>query len=187
MPDAAADPWRLFFAIPMPLDDANRLADALAPYVAAYPAARWQRPDAFHVTVRFLGATPADRVPALVEMARGCAETAVAFRMSTGPGDGLLRGRGSVAWCRIVDGEPESSRISACLAGDRGDGSTNVSAMPAHITVARRVDAGLISALRDQALGRLGVDWTADRLVLYRSHTGTPAGSTYEVLAEMPL
>ena len=187
MPDAAVASWRLFFAIPMPLDDANRLADALAPYVAAYPAARWQRPDAFHVTVRFLGATPSDRVPALVEMARACAQTAVGFRMSTGSGDGLLRGRGSVAWCRIVDGERESSRISACLAGDRSDGTTNASPMPPHITVARRVDADLISALRSEALGRLGIDWTADRLVLYRSHTGTSAGSTYEVLAEMPL
>ena len=139
------------------------------------------------MTVRFLGATPPERVPGLMDVARRCAHVAAPFRMSTGSGDGVLRGRGSVAWCRIVTGEHESSEITACLTNALAAGKPGVSPAPPHLTVARRVDAALVEALRGQTLGRLDIDWTADRVVLYRSHTGTAAGSSYEPLAEARL
>lgn len=181
------EPWRLFFAIPMPADAAARLGRALQPYASAFPSARWQRPDALHVTVWFLGATPPDDVPRLVDIGRGCVAGVAPFRMSVGAGDGLLRGRGSVAWCAVVEGGGEASSIARCLAEAlMGERPARESAPP-HLTVARHVDAALISALRGEALGRLDTGWLADRVVLYRSHTGTPAGSAYELLAEVPL
>ena len=187
VPDDRAEPWRLFFAIPMPPADALRLVDALEPYAAAFPSARWQRPDAYHVTVWFLGATPPDRVPGLVDLAQRCTEGGVPFRMSTGSGDGLLRGTGSVAWCRIVQGEHAASRVSGCLVDDPVSGPPGAPPAPPHLTVARRVDAALIEALRSESLGPLTIEWMAASVVLYRSHTGTLAGSSYEPLAEIAL
>jgi 2'-5' RNA ligase len=57
----------------------------------------------------------------------------------------------------------------------------------AHLTVARRASPELIEALRHETEGPTRATWTADRVVLYRSHTGTPAGSRYEPLAEVRL
>jgi 2'-5' RNA ligase len=55
------------------------------------------------------------------------------------------------------------------------------------VTIARRADRELIDALASRTLGDIVVEWQVDRVVLYRSHTGTPAGSSYEPLAEVRL
>ena len=43
------------------------------------------------------------------------------------------------------------------------------------------MDERLIVALRDEQFGHLGVGWSADSIVLYRSHLGQ-TGSSYEAL-----
>jgi 2'-5' RNA ligase len=63
---------RTFFALEIG-DEARRAAAALVERLRADPgcaAVRWGRPEAFHVTLRFLGPTPEERVPALVEAVR---------------------------------------------------------------------------------------------------------------------
>ena len=50
-----------------------------------------------------------------------------------------------------------------------------------HVTLVRRVDEDLISALRSERHGPLGVAWLAEHVVIHRSHLG-PEGSTYETL-----
>ena len=60
---------RTFFAMELG-DDARRVAADVAERLTAEPggdAVRWTRPEAYHVTLRFVGRTPVDRV---VEMAR---------------------------------------------------------------------------------------------------------------------
>lgn len=66
MPD---DVLRTFFAVEIG-DAARREARAVAERLAAEPggdAVRWTRPEAYHVTLRFLGRTPRDRA---ADMAR---------------------------------------------------------------------------------------------------------------------
>jgi 2'-5' RNA ligase len=69
---ARDDVLRIFFAIEIG-DAARRAAGAVAERLAAAPggeAVRWVRPEAYHVTLRFLGTTPLDRVAGLVAAAQ---------------------------------------------------------------------------------------------------------------------
>ena len=63
---------RTFFAIEIG-EEARRAAAELVERLRTDPGCdgvRWTRPEAFHVTLRFLGPTPDERVPALVEAVR---------------------------------------------------------------------------------------------------------------------
>lgn len=67
-----ADSQRLFFGVE-PGDAARWEAAALAGRLAQgnrADAVRWVRPESYHVTLRFLGDTPAERVPDLIAHAR---------------------------------------------------------------------------------------------------------------------
>jgi RNA 2',3'-cyclic 3'-phosphodiesterase len=186
--DAGSRPWRLFIAIPMPETVSRRLDAQLGAYRGAFPDARWQRPDAFHVTLRFLGETDPGSVGGWTDRMARCAEGRRPFLMATARGDGVVRRSGGVAWLRIDDGSTAAAALSWCLFDDPAHGTARPgSPAPPHLTVARRVDQTLIDALAGTTLGDPRVEWTADRLVLYRSHTGTPAGSRYVPLAEVLL
>jgi RNA 2',3'-cyclic 3'-phosphodiesterase len=190
-PSSLERPWRLFIALPMPSDVAGRLEAALAPYREAFPGARWQRPDAFHVTLRFLGSTPPERVDALTLGMARCGATASSFRLATDGSDGIVRRSGGVAWLRIGTGGAQVGHLARCLFEDAIADDPRVpdrgSAPAPHVTIARRADRALIDALGRRSLGDVSAGWLADRVVLYRSHTGTPAGSSYEPLAEVRL
>lgn len=165
---------------------AARLDAILRPYAIEFPAARWQQPDAFHVTLRFLGSTPPEHVDGLVEMMRTCARGRVAIPMSTGRGAGTVRRSGGVCWLRIDRGREQASDLAGCLGGGSRVNAAQSGPQP-HLTVARSAGAPLIDALARATLGEPAVEWQADRMVLYRSHTSTPVGSAYEELASVPL
>jgi 2'-5' RNA ligase len=63
---------RLFVAIELPDDLKRALEDAIATLkrAGAEEGLRWVRPEGIHLTLKFLGATPPDRVPAIVEALR---------------------------------------------------------------------------------------------------------------------
>ena len=65
MPDAK--PLRLFVAVELPDNVKRALEDAIAALkrAGADESLRWVRPDGIHLTLKFLGATPPDRVPAI--------------------------------------------------------------------------------------------------------------------------
>ncbi len=58
---------RAFIAIDLPADVKAALGDVAAALAAGVPrgAVRWVRPEQIHLTLRFLGDTPIDRLPAL--------------------------------------------------------------------------------------------------------------------------
>ncbi len=70
MPDAK--PLRLFVAVELPDDVRRALEDAITSLksVGAGEGLRWVRPDGIHLTLKFLGATPPDRLPAIVDALR---------------------------------------------------------------------------------------------------------------------
>lgn len=187
-PDTAAR-WRLFVALPVPGPSAAAIHAGLAPYRAAFPEARWIDPAGYHVTLRFLGAMDPRIVESLAAVVRDCGGTGRPFQVAVGRGGGA-HGRSEVAWLDLLDG-----RAQVVALADRLDGLLPVAvraglppSRPApHLTVARRAPRALAEALRDARLAAIRVPWTADRLALFRSHTGTPAGSRYEALAEARL
>jgi 2'-5' RNA ligase len=161
----------------------------LAPYRGAFADARWLRPELLHVTVRFLGWLPEAVVPDLARSVSEAARLASAIDLATGPGGG--NGRGGVAWLGMTTGGSAVRRLCGIL--DERLPAPALAAIDrrvppsAHVTVARRTSRELVDALRAQTLGATTLAWTADRLVLFRSFTGTPDGSRYEPLVEARL
>ncbi len=181
--------WRLFIALPVPAASAAAIHAGLATCRAAFPDARWIDPGWYHVTLRFLGSLDAGIVDRLADVAHDCAGGSQPFEVATGRGGGA-RGRSEVAWLELLDG-----RAKVVALADRLDGllppevraGLRPSRPAPHLTVARRAPRALGEALRDERLGAIRVPWTVDRLALFRSHTGTPAGSRYEALTEAQL
>ncbi len=62
-------PLRLFVAVELSGDVKRALDEAIAALkgAGATEGLRWVRPDGIHLTLKFLGATPPDRVPAIVD------------------------------------------------------------------------------------------------------------------------
>src|ERR1700723_1069062 len=54
---------RLFIALDLPAELREAIERATAPLRNEAPGARWSKPEALHVTLKFLGETTADRVP----------------------------------------------------------------------------------------------------------------------------
>jgi 2'-5' RNA ligase len=178
--------WRLFIALPVPRGAARSIATSLAGVAAAFPAARWIDPSRYHVTLRFLGPVDPARVDALAAALEACAESSRPFGISA-TGGGGTGGRSAAAWLELDDGRAAvmalADRLDELLPADIRAGLRPGRPAP-HLTVARRASAELIRALRDGAPAPTPVTWTADAVVLFRSHTGTPAGSSYEPIAQ---
>jgi 2'-5' RNA ligase len=187
------DGYRLFIAVPVPpaaLDACRALIDG----VRAGPAgrgARWVRTDNLHVTLRFLGATPPDRVAPVTAAIHDATAGRPVFRVRlAGAGAFPSPARPRALWIGITEGAADLAAISAAL----GAALTALGWPPderpfrPHLTVARTDAApiaagtGAAMALTDAAAG-WGTSFDADRVVLFRSQlrAGPPV---YEPLAE---
>ena len=184
---------RLFVAVPLPdaareaisgvVDRVRRRLDEVDAVSAANGGApggrvRWVRMDGLHITLRFLGGTAEDRLGEL-----GPAVDAAAWAVS--PFDVLLDGGGAfpvpgrprALWLGIVDGAAELGGLAAGLEDALAEVGIPRDDRPfrPHLTVARTdgVRTGPLAARELEAAARgLGLRFTADRLVLYRSHLG---------------
>jgi 2'-5' RNA ligase len=150
---------------------------------------RWVGPDALHLTLRFLGSTPEDRV------ASAAAAVAEASGV-TGPFEVLLAGSGAfpgasaprALWLGIDAGGPELAALARAL--DTALASRGWPSDPrpfrAHLTLARCEDPGVgraaAAAVAEAAAGfRAG--WRAGCLVLFESQLGR-GPARYRVVAE---
>jgi len=187
---------RLFFAVPVP-DEARGRVGELMEHVQqgvgdGRARIRWVRVDGLHLTLRFLGPTPATMLEPLQagadELARS--ETPFDVRLSGGGAfPSLARPRS--LWIGVREG---ADRLAALA-----DGLTNTAAecglfldtrpFAAHLTIARtdgvRLAPVAAHALEAAADG-LDVGFTVDRIVLFRSILGG-GPARYEALHEAPL
>ena len=180
-------------ALPVPHRVASALRSRLAPVRVASPDVRWLTGDQLHLTLAFVGAMPADRLPALEAALADVAAVTAPFEIRLGrAGRFGGRGRQEVAWLGLVEGHAACVALAdrvmaACravgLLEAPADGRPDPVARP-HLTVARRATPGLPAAI-EAALGTRALGWTADELVLYRSHLGPPR-VRYEALARLP-
>jgi RNA 2',3'-cyclic 3'-phosphodiesterase len=185
--------WRLFIAAPLAGEAAARLWQQLAALRRHHPAARWTDPEQLHATLIFLGQTLAGEVPRLESVLSATAARwrpfAADVRGSGGRIDGRPaaesgRRRGGVAWLNVGSGRQDLTSLALDLDRALGGGSAEGGPRP-HVTVSRRVDQALLDDLATEA-SRLRLEWTVERIVLYRSHTG-PGGSRYEELTSARL
>jgi RNA 2',3'-cyclic 3'-phosphodiesterase len=93
---------RLFVAIELPgevREALNRLQHELQRQ--GLEKLRWVRPDGIHLTLKFLGATPAETVPAIEEALRVAVEDTVPHRLALGKLGTFGGGRPRVLWVAL--------------------------------------------------------------------------------------
>ncbi|MBN1963292.1 MAG: RNA 2',3'-cyclic phosphodiesterase [Anaerolineae bacterium] len=191
------DPLRLFIALELPPAVRDALAaaqDQLQPQVPPR-AVRWTQPEGIHLTLKFLGDTPAARVDsigaALVEAVTGHA--ALALRAGTlGCFPNTERPR--VLWIGLSGDLDRLSVLQAAVEralGPLGFPRENRPFSP-HLTLGRvrreasRQDVQALGAL--VARSRVGTvaTWTADAVSLMQSDLH-PDGARYTCLRRVPL
>jgi 2'-5' RNA ligase len=188
------DTARLFLAVP--LDEAVRsaLLDAGARLKPALPRGRWCGRDALHLTLRFFGTLPLDRVED-VDLA---VRLAIGGRMTL---DLRIQGIGGfprleaprVLWAGVTDGAPRLVELAGALNsafGEAGLGMEERAFVP-HVTLARfKRRVHLDPATVERALpGAQNHDFgvsACETLALYSSEL-TPDGPLYTRVAHWTL
>jgi 2'-5' RNA ligase len=85
----------LFVAVELPDDLKRALDDAISALKRAgvNDGLRWVRPEGIHLTLKFLGATPADRVPAIIDALRAQLRGAAPFTLQPAGFDAFHGGK----------------------------------------------------------------------------------------------
>jgi 2'-5' RNA ligase len=177
---------RLFVAFEVPEAQKDSVEKAVA--ALAVPGARWTFRESWHVTLKFLGATPEERlaeVTGIVEQAASASEPAQTRLTGLGAFPGVRRAR--VLWVGLDD----PGGVLAGLARALEEGFVP-HGFPAerrpwtpHLTVARlKVPAAV--ALEPDRAGLDEQPFEVGEMVLFRSHLRA-AGATYEALERFRL
>ncbi|MEA2451945.1 MAG: 2,3-cyclic 3-phosphodiesterase [Actinomycetota bacterium] len=180
---------RLFVAATIP-DDRLRLLDALVdPLRTKLVNARWTAVDNQHLTLKFLGSTPVDRLDAVIQtttmVAHGHPRAELRFtELGAFPSQSRIR----VLWMGVDDPAEALSTIARDL--DRafeplGFPSEGRPYTP-HLTLARfKLPVPLKSGF--PVVDTTGIDpFSVDELTLFRSYL-SPKRARYEVLQTFPL
>lgn len=190
-------PHRLFVAVPVP-PETRAAASALVDPIRATSfgrGVRWAHLDTLHVTLRFLGDTAPDRVSdvatAMTDAIAG--RDAFVIRLA-GAGSFPQSGRKIRAlWLGIDRGAVElASLVDALVAPLAALGwPRDERPFRPHLTVARSDatpirDAALTAQALEAAAEAWSTEFTADRVVLYRSHLGG-GPPRHEPVAEVAL
>jgi RNA 2',3'-cyclic 3'-phosphodiesterase len=179
--DASNGVPRLFVGVP--LDEAARAAvqDLVASVRATEPdgrGVRWVRLEGLHVTLRFLGPTPEDRIEAAAAAVQMAAAGFEPFHIRlAGAGAFPSSGRPRTLWLAITDGAASLAGLAQALGGALAGAGWPREERPfrAHLTLARAdgVRAGPATAAALAAAAKeLAVPSAVDRIVLYETITG---------------
>jgi 2'-5' RNA ligase len=182
---------RLFVAIPLPTEIADRAAACLPP---ALPAIRPVRPELMHITLAFLGWLADERLDAASEAVRAAAVGRGPFELTLDhAGRFPASGRPRAVWLGVGDGEAELIALAEATAAElrRRSFTLEDRRFAPHLTLARvqrevsgaeaRTIAGAVEALTIPEL-RIAVD----RIAVVESRL-SPKGPRYTTRAEIPL
>jgi 2'-5' RNA ligase len=193
----SANKVRAFLAADMPSEvreNVARIQDQLRSTIGSNPV-RWVRPDAVHLTLRFLGDIPEPRIAPIVEALGPVARSSAPIVLALGePGAFPNRQRARVLWVGVQDPTSELRVLAGrleetlqTLGFPRED-----RAFRAHLTLGRVRDGsgrtelqGIEKALQEFAPSE-GASWSLQTLTLHRSIL-KPDGPTYSVLGRLIL
>jgi 2'-5' RNA ligase len=173
---------RLFIAVPLPPDAVADCA-ALIDGVRSGPLGRvprWVQVPNLHLTVRFLGATPAERVQAVAAAVDAALDGIRAFDVElAGAGAFPDARRPRTLWLGIRRGAGELGAMARALDGALAPLGWPPEDRPyrPHLTVARldaapRADGAAIAQALDAAANGWHTAFVAREAVLFRSHMG---------------
>ena len=172
---------RLFVAVP--LDESARsavaaLVDTIRAGEPAGRGVRWVRLDGLHLTLRFLGPTPEERVADLAAAVERTAAASAPFHIRIhGAASFPPVGRPRTLWLDIDEGTDELASLAASLDDELAAAGWERERRPfrAHLTLARadgvRAGPATVAALR-AAAAEIEIESPISRLVLFESITG---------------
>jgi 2'-5' RNA ligase len=186
---------RLFVAIPLPKEVCARLAQVQPSFATHVPVLRWVAPENLHFTVKFLGDTPLERIPAVLKALQEAAKGVAPFTIRV-KGCSLIvdRGRARMLWAH-ANGDLDALRELARRTDDRlgrlGFPREKRSWKP-HVTLARVRDTvtssetqamqDIVAGLVEQEFGTVPVE----HLDLMASNL-QPTGAVYTVVERVKL
>jgi len=174
---------RLFIAVPAAPDVRCAAAGIIAELRSAGADCSWVAPGNLHITLRFLGATPADRFPEVETLLLEAAQRP-AFELGFG-GLGVFASweQPKVLWLGVLRGAAELCAMAAALGPPEAGRPFS-----AHLTFGRLRSRRNLERLRQTAASARLPDMSqrVDKLVLYESRL-TPQGAVYTALREAAL
>jgi 2'-5' RNA ligase len=188
---------RIFVAVPLSAD-ANAAVAALVDGVraAGVPGGgrdvRWVRLDGLHLTLRFIGPTPDERVREAADAVRAAGVAAVPFDVAIG-GAGVFppHGRPRALWLGLRDGEAGLTELAATVDAALTDAGWTFEpkSFTAHLTLARSDGvpaAATIGAHLVAEAAEMDVRFRVERMGLFESITGG-GPARYEPIAMVDL
>ena len=184
----ARRPWRCFVAVPLPPD----LRAVLAGWVSGVRQDasldadwRWTEPDGWHITLAFLGATPPDEVPGIVDRLAAELGGLGGFSVRVG-GVGRFpgRSRARVLWYGVRDEQRRLADLAHRVRAACGVDET--APFRAHVTLARARGRHGVPLPAVPVAGLPAADVPVTAVHLMRSHLGG-GPARYESLAAIAL
>jgi RNA 2',3'-cyclic 3'-phosphodiesterase len=184
--EATRDLPRLFVAVPLAEEARASIAQLVEDIQAGAEAAargqrsavRWVRMDGLHVTLRFLGPTPEERVAELSAIVDEAAASVTPFHVAIrGSGAFPSARRPRTLWLGIDEGADSLAALAGRLSEGLGKAGWPTDDRPfrAHLTLARadgRREGPAVADLLAARADGFDTGFQADRLVLFESVTG---------------
>lgn len=186
---ADPDKIRLFVAASIPREHLEHVAEEIEPFRKKVSNARWLEVDNQHVTLKFLGSTPTDRLGEIEKVCEIVGSSHKPASLSIG-GIGVFptRSRVRVLWVGLSD----ETRLLERLAADLDQGfeplgfPTESRAFTPHLTLCRfKIPVPLKGGLPTVDTESL-TPFDVSSIELFRSHL-SPKGARYEVLRSFDL
>jgi 2'-5' RNA ligase len=181
---------RTFFAVEIG-DAARREASAVADRLAASPggaAVRWARPEAYHVTLRFLGKTRRASIAPLIAGAREATRAIPAFPARLGALGGFPERRPRVVVIGVCPEAPLIALAQAIEAAVVAEGfEPDARGYHPHLTLGRVKDRAKRAPILHAKAGPADpAPFDVASFTLFQSVL-TPSGSQYTALERIPL
>lgn len=180
--------WRLFVAVPVADEVKAAIAELLTEPDITHEF-KCPRVEKIHLTIRFFGNVPADRVPDLQARLAEVCRVAAPFTLRA---EGLGHFGQRVLWIGLAGDLADLHRLASSAATQTagfGEHKETRGFAP-HITIGRRIprraSSDVVSALLARHRATAFGEWRVDHLELIRSVLG-PGAAQYTTLARLPL
>ncbi|MDF2714796.1 MAG: 2-5 ligase [Paenibacillus sp.] len=175
-----SDQPRLFVAVPIPAELKAKAGAAMNGLKRQLPFKRWVHPDDLHITLKFIGDVAPSTVPAIETALERIAARSNPFALQlSGAGTFGAPQAPRVLWAGLGDKLQPLKSLQADVESQLAELGYEPENRPysPHVTLARQY-SGTGPARKDALAGLFRpegdspLEWTADRIVLYRSHFG---------------